>query len=410
VASAPTYVVDLLDVYESSSTTLGTGTAVCLDVDLEVADDCNGFETLSYNTNQDFGTLSLTDQKFSIDGTVWYSLNNSALEILEYGCSTPFDITTCTTNSSPLDLSSYDTNFGGFIFDNSGSKLFFVEIGTDQQVTEMICSTVWDVSTCTSLVDSLDISTENTNPRDIEWSNDGTKMFILGLNTPADDLDEYTCTSPFDISTCSYVDSKVTTPEATPRRHDWNYDGTEWYLIGINNIVYRFECTTAWDVSTCTQTDSLSLSGQGTSHGDVLYMDNQNQMLSYDATNTEVDIYDLNPQLKVGSTYRFEVEVDNTGAGAGSPTRLDADSVVAAGDIFGSIPVGSLLNSGCSTNTDWTEAISTTEAQFSSGTTCSLAATSGTAEFWFIVTIDPDAADGDTTFSITDDFQSLMVL
>ena len=36
----PTYVVDLLDVYESSSTTLDSGTAICTDVDLESESSC----------------------------------------------------------------------------------------------------------------------------------------------------------------------------------------------------------------------------------------------------------------------------------------------------------------------------------------------------------------------------------
>jgi len=103
-----------------------------------------------------------------------------------------------------------------------------------------------------------------------------------------------------------------------------------------------------------------------------------------------------------GRTYRFEVEVDNTGAAAGSPTSLEFRSAVAAGDTLGTIPVGNILNSGCSTNIDWIESIVTTTAIATSGTTCSIPATTGTAEFWMIITIDTDAWDDTSTFFITD--------
>ena len=108
--------------------------------------------------------------------------------------------------------------------------------------------------------------------------------------------------------------------------------------------------------------------------------------------------------IEQNQTYRFEVTVRNDGTGAGSPTQLDFTSAVATSDTLGSIPVGNILNSGCSTNTDWTESIVTTTARASSGTACSISASGGTAVYWIIITIDTDAGTGSTTsgFDITD--------
>jgi len=103
-----------------------------------------------------------------------------------------------------------------------------------------------------------------------------------------------------------------------------------------------------------------------------------------------------------GRTYRFEIEVDNTGAGAGSPTSWEFRSSVGAGDTLGSIPVGNILNSGCSTTTDWIESVVSTDAIATSGATCEIPATTGTIEFWMIVTIDTDSWDDTSTFFITD--------
>jgi hypothetical protein len=59
-------------------------------------------------------------------------------------------------------------------------------------------------------------------------------------------------------------------------------------------------------------------------------------------------------------------------------------------------------SAGCSTNTDWSSATSSADIQVSSGTTCAIAK-NGSAEFWFIVTLDSDDADDDTSaFFVTD--------
>ena len=101
-----------------------------------------------------------------------------------------------------------------------------------------------------------------------------------------------------------------------------------------------------------------------------------------------------------GHTYRFEVEVDNTGTAAGSPTSFQFQDVVAASDVLGSIAAGAITNAGCSTNTNWTPTISTNDLVLTSGTTCSISA-SGNQEFWFIVTLDTDLASGTGLFYVT---------
>ncbi len=109
-----------------------------------------------------------------------------------------------------------------------------------------------------------------------------------------------------------------------------------------------------------------------------------------------------NSELEVGHTYRAEVTVINDGTSASSPTGFEMDSTVLNFGLLGTIPASQLLDSGCSTNTDWTESISSTDAVATSGTTCSISASGGTAVFWMVFRILSDAGGGaDPTMTFT---------
>ena len=61
-----------------------------------------------------------------------------------------------------------------------------------------------DASAATTFVDAKDVSGEMSFPEGIAFNTDGTKMFVL--DGVGDDLFEYTCTTAFDVSTCSVVE------------------------------------------------------------------------------------------------------------------------------------------------------------------------------------------------------------
>lgn len=111
--------------------------------------------------------------------------------------------------------------------------------------------------------------------------------------------------------------------------------------------------------------------------------------------------------IEYGFPYRFEVTVRNDGAGNGSPTSLEIDSSVGINEVFGTVVAADVLDSGCSTNTDWTESIvGGTDVRAASGTTCSITASGGTAVFWIVVKVQVDTgglgATQTSTFTIDD--------
>ena len=91
----------------------------------------------------------------------------------------------------------------GFTFNKDGTKMFIAGYD-DDAIDEYTLSTAWDVSTA-SLVDSFVISNEETQPNELEFNSDGTKMFIMG--NAGNDINEYKLSTGFDVSTASFVDS-----------------------------------------------------------------------------------------------------------------------------------------------------------------------------------------------------------
>jgi len=72
--------------------------------------------------------------------------------------------------------------------------LWQVDSGDD--VNEYACTTGFDVSTC-AFTDAFSVSAQETIPQDLAFNTDGTKMFVVGSS--GDDVNEYTISVGFDF-------------------------------------------------------------------------------------------------------------------------------------------------------------------------------------------------------------------
>ena len=86
-----------------------------------------------------------------------------------------------------------------------------------------------NVSTATAL---SNIAIGNgSNPVALVFNNDGTKMFVLGDD--GNDVNEYSLTTGFDVSSASFVDSfAVNSQDTAPQSLTFNNDGTKMFVIG----------------------------------------------------------------------------------------------------------------------------------------------------------------------------------
>jgi hypothetical protein len=110
-------------------------------------------------------------------------------------------------------------------------------------------------------VQNLLVNTEETRPRGLTFSNDGTKMFVIGeqhgnggtSGSAEDDIHEYTLSTAFDISTASYVDSLANLGDAFETSIKFNNDGSKMFVTGINrDYVQEYSLTANFDLSSAT--------------------------------------------------------------------------------------------------------------------------------------------------------------
>jgi len=216
-------------------------------------------------TAQETGPTGLA---FSSDGAKMFVVGVTGDDVNEYTLSTPFDVSTASFVDS-FSVAAQEGGPRGIAFNTDGTKMFVVgAAGTD--INEYTLQTAFDVSTA-SFVDSFSVAGQETGPEGLAFSSDGTKMFVLG--TVEDAVHEYTLSTPFDVSTASFVDSfSVAGQEIGPQGLAFSSDGAKMFVVGaVGDDVNEYTLSTPFDVSTASFVDSFSVAGQEVSPTGVAF-------------------------------------------------------------------------------------------------------------------------------------------
>ena len=152
------------------------------------------------------GQNSPTGVSFNPNGTRMYVTGTSGNRIMQYTLTTPFDISTSTLLEGSICNFSAVANDGLNInFNSDGTKVFLTDTSSGVEDIEIFSlTTAYDVSTCVS-EGNKDLGI--TELRDIEFSNDGYKLFIFdkGGNGGNHSILQYSLLSPFDLSNPTLV-------------------------------------------------------------------------------------------------------------------------------------------------------------------------------------------------------------
>ena len=238
---------------------------------------------------------------FSNDGTKMFVIGGIIDSVKEYALSTPFDASTLTLTDA-TDISSQDGQPRGMAFSNYGTKMFVIDSGTDD-VNEYALSTPFDASTL-AFIDATGIDGQDTSPRGIAFSNDGTKMFMLGGD--GDDVNEYDLSSPFDASTRSFVDATgIGGQDTSPRGIAFSNDGAKMFILGGDgDDVNEYDLSSPFDASTRSFVDATGIGGQDTSPRGIAFSNDGTKMFMLGGDGDDVNEYDLSAPFDA-STRRF---------------------------------------------------------------------------------------------------------
>ncbi len=190
------------------------------------------------------------DVTFSSDGSKMYIIGVDNDTVYQYSLSSSWDVSTASYASKFKDVSGEDTSPHAVIFSSDGTKMYIMGSITTT-VYQYSLSSSWDVSTASYASKFKDVSDEDTVPRGVSLSSDGTKMYIIGEYN--DTVYQYSLSSSWDVSTASYASKfkDVSDEDTSPYAVIFSSDGTKMYIMGVgNDIVYQYSLSIPWDVST----------------------------------------------------------------------------------------------------------------------------------------------------------------
>ena len=203
----------------------------------------NQSKDISSDTPDPYGII------FKPDGTKMFVLDDgfaAADDVLEYGLSTAWDISTATFTQAYRLLSS-EAAVQGMDFKSDGTQVYIVGSITDA-VYAYDLSTAWDISTASYNSVNFSTASQTTTPFAVKFKSDGAKMYVIG--SAQDTIYEYNLSTSWDISTASYnnVSYYFNSQVAAAHNLTFNSTGTKLYLAGSGDV-YEYNLSTAWDLS-----------------------------------------------------------------------------------------------------------------------------------------------------------------
>ncbi|MEL7145636.1 MAG: hypothetical protein AAFO69_04650 [Bacteroidota bacterium] len=199
------------------------------------------------------GTFPNADAAFS----VLIDLIPEQEKAIFYGNS--FDVTSAsftTTTNNPLIVTDQESIPRGLTFSPDGTKMYTIGLG-DDAVYQYDLSTAYDITTASFTAETnnpFPIADQSGFPLDVDFSTDGFKMFVL--DGSAEEIHQYTLTTAFDVTTAS-VDMVTGNPLSVSSQAPismamaFSQDGRKLYVLDTNvDEVNQFELNTAFDITT----------------------------------------------------------------------------------------------------------------------------------------------------------------
>lgn len=184
--------------------------------------------------------------RFRDDGTSMYIVSSNPDAVFQYNLSSAWNIATA-SNVARFDTRVEETNPSGLAFSNDGSKMYVVGTTLDR-VYQYNLSTAWLVATA-SYYANVSVGTQESNPFGVHFGDNGRFMYITGLDTNG--VRRYYLDTPWDVTTANTSNSTVSqaVTEANPYDLYVRDNGNDIYVIGVTaDGVYRLSTTNTWSV------------------------------------------------------------------------------------------------------------------------------------------------------------------
>ncbi len=213
--------------------------------------------------------------------------------------------------SNSVSISSRENNVTSLQVSDDGTKLYFGGVSSDK---------IWEFEVTspfrfknTSAVTDLNRSynpSQLTNIYDFKVADGGERLYIQGTS----DIYQYSLSTPWDITTASYVSKTYDVSVANPSYSSWqgfdiSHDGKKLLALCNNDrTCYLFTLSTPWDITTASYDYvSLDLSSEASSPQCVKFANYDTRLLVTDS-NASLYVYDIGtlPAMTLADNILFE--------------------------------------------------------------------------------------------------------
>lgn len=279
---------------------------------------------------------------FNDDGTKLFVAGDQQNYVTEMELTTPYDISTGLF-TTVLFVNGEESNIRGLAFNNTGTTLYIIGSNGDE-INGYDLSTGYDLtSTITTTAGSpWSIVNEDTNPTDMYFNNDGTKLYVLGNS--GNDINQYSLSPGFDLTDAITANLDIAFPlnnvsglviDNTPQGMAFNTDGSKLYIAGNQgNDINEITLSNNFDPSsgTITNTATLSINSEETSITDVVFNEDGSKFYI-----TGVNGDDMNQYQTKGNV--VETSINNGAIDNSNPLVITL-----TGDTFADVDADNLLD------------------------------------------------------------------
>ena len=199
--------------------------------------DTVSYDDVSFDVSSQGGPRAIA---FKPDGTKMYMVRAGWNKVHQYSLSTAWDLDTASYDSVSFSVTGQDNAPWDIAFKPDGTKMYVIGVLSDK-VHQYSLSTAWDLSTASYDSVSFSATSQDIAPWGIAFKPDGTKIYVVGGDS--DTVYQYSLSTTWDVATASYdsVSFDVSSQDVAPNGVAFKPDGTKMYVMGLDSdTVYQY--------------------------------------------------------------------------------------------------------------------------------------------------------------------------
>jgi sugar lactone lactonase YvrE len=245
---------------------------------------------------------------FKPDGTRMYIVGDTSRQVYQYDLTTPWTLTNGAVVNGSFSYNTETPTINGVEFSADGTKMYLIGdfgLADLNAVFQYSLSEAWNVTTATfdNIKYVLTQLEGFTSWPDVKFKSDGTQIYVM---TSSNIIFQLNLTTPWDISTAVYQSPKtlnVNPFDTVPQLLEFNNDGTKLYVGGTSqDRIYELDLPIPWDITTASYNIPIkNLSSDVSDIGGITFNNDGTKMFVVDRGINVVKIYNLTTPFQVWS-------------------------------------------------------------------------------------------------------------